>query len=278
MRLPPVFVISLLGSPRRNAIRHKLENWPGEWSFIDAVDGRTLSPSILATSYDQLAAIRRNGRPMCLPEIGCALSHRRAYQEIIDRRLDRAIVLEDDAILGNSFAEFPFYTTGIDFDVINFFSEEALVCRRPARLVGGVGLHRAAGEVWNAVGYLVSQKGAAKLFAATQIIKTVADWPLYPTHLSFYLTVPYLIGHENGPSTMAADRQATRIPPVAANLLLSRTTEGIMAYITVPLFLKYFLYRSYYDGPYDYYWREIEREIRLMLPLYTRLDSDGKRK
>jgi glycosyl transferase family 25 len=278
MRLPPVFVISLRDSPRRKSIRQKLEKWPGEWSFVDAVDGQTLSPQDLATNYDPTTAFRRNGRPLALSEIGCALSHRRIYQGMIDRGLDRAIILEDDAILRDSFSEFPFYTIGVEFDVISFFSEDGLIRRRPAKYAGDVRLYRAVGIVHNTVGYLISRRGAEKLLAATRIIKTVADWPIYPTHISFFLAVPYLVDHDVGPSTIAADRRATDAPPVPANRLLSRMTGGMMAYVTVPLFLKYFLYRDYYNGPFDYYWREIEREVKLILSLYTRLGRDGRRR
>lgn len=37
--------------------------------------------------------------PLSPGEVGCALSHLRLYQEILDRKLEYALVLEDDAIL-----------------------------------------------------------------------------------------------------------------------------------------------------------------------------------
>lgn len=40
--------------------------------------------------------------PLSLGQIGCYLSHRKAWQEIVDRKLDYAIILEDDFTIDDS--------------------------------------------------------------------------------------------------------------------------------------------------------------------------------
>ncbi len=272
MTIPPVFVISLPGSPRRARIRQRLEKWPGEWSFVDAIDGAALPPESLDAVYSKTAALSRTGRLLAPGEIGCALSHRKVYGEILARDLDRAIVLEDDAVLGETFFVFPFDDPGVKFDVISFYTGNGLIRRRAAKVLGAVTLHRAENWVHNTVGYLVSREGARKLYKASSIIRSVADWPIYPDHLAFYVATPFPVTHEAGPSAIEELRQPLLADPKKSrHRLLARLMDGNLGYVTIPLFLKYFLYRRYYDGPYNYFWREIAPEVKAMLPFYVRL-------
>ncbi len=67
--------------------------------FIEAVDGRALTPSERAELVDETAVARYPGW-LTPGALGCALSHRRAYERILDSEDDGvALVLEDDAIL-----------------------------------------------------------------------------------------------------------------------------------------------------------------------------------
>lgn len=89
-----VFIINLKRSVERRkniekqCIEHRLD-----YEFIDAVDGRLLSP----------AEIKRHTRDLnyaCRPgEIGCALSHIRTYRLMCERGISSALILEDDAKL-----------------------------------------------------------------------------------------------------------------------------------------------------------------------------------
>ena len=71
--------------------------------FVPGVDGRKLSDSELATSYDRERARIDFGRELTRGELGCALGHVAAYRAIIERELPIALVLEDDAVIGHQF-------------------------------------------------------------------------------------------------------------------------------------------------------------------------------
>ncbi len=65
--------------------------------FVEGIDGRRLSEE------EKRAALSRGSRrkwerklAWCDGEIGCALSHRKCFQTIVDDRLDYALILEDD--------------------------------------------------------------------------------------------------------------------------------------------------------------------------------------
>ena len=98
--LPPVFVISLPASVDRRAhMRKILDPLPLQYEFVDAVDGKQLSAEELNQVYDEKTAEIYLGRGLCLEEIGCYMSHVKAYEMISQRNISEALILEDDTYL-----------------------------------------------------------------------------------------------------------------------------------------------------------------------------------
>jgi glycosyl transferase family 25 len=61
------------------------------------VDGKTLSEDDdLVKAYDSTLNQKEYYKPLTNGEIGCFLSHRRAWQYILDNQLPYAVILEDD--------------------------------------------------------------------------------------------------------------------------------------------------------------------------------------
>jgi GR25 family glycosyltransferase involved in LPS biosynthesis len=86
-----------------------------DYQFIDAVDGKDITGH---ASYNPKIA-RRINRELTLGEIGCALSHRAAYQSIADHHAC-GIILEDDAILSDEFAAVVRSDVAGEFDCVFF--------------------------------------------------------------------------------------------------------------------------------------------------------------
>lgn len=103
---PPIFIISLKNSPRREFISKRLSDLGLDFQFVDAVYGKELSKEQLDTIdfefYPQKYAARK---PLTLGEIGCAMSHINLYQYLVDNNIENAIILEDDAIVSLYFKE-----------------------------------------------------------------------------------------------------------------------------------------------------------------------------
>jgi glycosyl transferase family 25 len=102
----PAYVINLPRSTeRREHINSELASLGLEPVYVDAVDGRALSEEDLREYVDPRARSDSPGwlgRPTV---IGCSLSHRNAWKEILDRGERSALVLEDDAILSADFGD-----------------------------------------------------------------------------------------------------------------------------------------------------------------------------
>ena len=92
-----VFVINLdKDTARLAACVAMLDSAGIEWQRIPAVNGRSLPPEVLNNVYDTDANFRRAKHPLVLPEIGCYLSHMRAWEAIVESELPIGVVLEDD--------------------------------------------------------------------------------------------------------------------------------------------------------------------------------------
>lgn len=92
------FVINLPKDiERKTSITKELQQAGIEFSFIEAIHGAELMKSPEGRAfYDEKKAIKIRHRQMTAGEIGCALSHIKAYREMLAKNLPYAVVMEDD--------------------------------------------------------------------------------------------------------------------------------------------------------------------------------------
>ncbi len=103
----PVFVISLkTSSDRRESTIKQLEKEGVSFSFVDAVEGRTLSDAEIMN--DRSFGVFKSGlysRFLRKEEIGCTLSHLNILKKIISENIKMACILEDDNNYSPGFME-----------------------------------------------------------------------------------------------------------------------------------------------------------------------------
>ncbi len=100
------FVIHLARAhQRRPQVEQLCAALPMPAHIVDAVDGRTLDDAAVAAVYER--DLHRPRYPFALGkgEIGCFLSHRKAWQEIVERDLDAGLIVEDDVEVGPDFPD-----------------------------------------------------------------------------------------------------------------------------------------------------------------------------
>ena len=101
-----VFVINLARSTERlAAITAQLDAIGVAFERIDAIEGKTLSDDAVEQVSPSHVVRKTYHRALSKAEIACSLSHRKAWQRIIDDNLDFAVVLEDDVELLDNFPE-----------------------------------------------------------------------------------------------------------------------------------------------------------------------------
>ncbi len=99
------FIIHLeRASDRQPQVEELVRKLPVETEVINAVDGRTLDAQTITRVYRRSVHTPRYPFQLSTNEIACFLSHRKAWQAIVDQGLDAGLVLEDDVELTSEFA------------------------------------------------------------------------------------------------------------------------------------------------------------------------------
>lgn len=207
----PVIILSLEDAVARRAPlidAFKARSVPFEiWNAVDGRHG-------LAPEYEQLidreATKRILGREMGNAEYGCALSHHLIYRSILERDLDAAVILEDDAIVGDQFFEFLNTVNIPSCDLLLLDHERAMVSRTDrVELSKTILAHRCKSSPLLTTGYLVTRTGAELLAEGNTPVSRLADWPVDITRMRSYALTPRLVDHPNA-ETAASDIRENR--------------------------------------------------------------------
>ncbi|GAB4564175.1 MAG: glycosyltransferase family 25 protein [Geothermobacteraceae bacterium] len=168
-----IFVITLPHAvERQETIRSRLGELGLDFEFIEGVDGRKLDLG----AHPNYAPLKRRlfyGRDLSGGEFGCILAHRRVYEHMVNLKIERALVLEDDAILAD---ELPAVLAalgelGENWDLVRFLGREKNYrsTRKIAPLNGaGASLARQLGIPGGAYGYLLNLRAAVRLEELTR--------------------------------------------------------------------------------------------------------------
>ncbi len=204
-----VLVVTLARAADRQArLRERLRGL--RFEHFAATDKLDLDRARLVAerAFDETATPRRfrHRREMNLGEVGCALSHRRLYEETVRRGWSRVVVLEDDVVPRDGLAHLPAalgaLPPGWDLCYLGCMKNEApspwtrakraaYVALAPLRLGPwrtGEALRllpspfaphlRRAGLHACTHAYVVSGSGARKLLAAQTPVAFRADWAI----------------------------------------------------------------------------------------------------
>jgi glycosyl transferase family 25 len=183
--LIPCFVINLeKDTQRRSAMQTRLAKLGITPTFFKAVDGRLMSPEALEGHVNRIRAQQEYGS-LSAAEIGTSLSHIGIYQEMVEKNIPHAVILEDDVCLDANFATY-LNTHGPDSLAAHFAPTQAAMVqlthiargkRFGARPLGQTKNKavQASGGVWLASGYFITLAAAEKLAQHLYPVWTVAD-------------------------------------------------------------------------------------------------------
>src|ERR1044071_5972478 len=97
--LPPIWVANLARSPeRRLFMQQQFASLDLSYRIINATDGKKLSREELQ-NYSKRHALKAKRRELSTGEIGCALTHAKIYQQMLDENLEEVLILEDDIVV-----------------------------------------------------------------------------------------------------------------------------------------------------------------------------------
>jgi glycosyl transferase family 25 len=167
----PIFVINLDGSTERLAkVESELSKHKLSFERISAVDGRLMSQAQLHEHYCKQKNISDYYKVLTAGEVGCYLSHRKAWQHIIERNLPSAIILEDDFLFEHPLDDVLLFAKAQqNFDYIKLSDHPGR--KRKTRILQTIGnSHLVSFDKVPArtCAQLVSYQGAEKLLKASE--------------------------------------------------------------------------------------------------------------
>ena len=176
-----VFVISLKSDEaRREKLKERFKNY-GEFKLVEATDGRAMS----AKEYYgyALPSLEAYGRLLSPSEVGCSLSHARAYEEFLKSDASFALILEDDVIGDESGIKKAFETAA------RMDAGSALICGAQDGLEGRFSAFgkkldedfwlvskRSYGTIYRAAAYVLDRRAAEKILQTHKKALCVADF------------------------------------------------------------------------------------------------------
>lgn len=143
-----------------------------EFEFLEAIDGRQMD--VLAhPAYNAKRRRKAHGRDLKPGELGCLLSHRAAYHAIIERDLDYALLLEDDARLHEDTKATleSLLDKDFDFDIIRLLGSPKVAKGKHRKIIPlykDLNLVRLRTAPGGAHATLISRRGAEKLLRVTE--------------------------------------------------------------------------------------------------------------
>ncbi len=178
-----VYVINLERNPDRlDFISKRLESLGIDFQRVDAVDGYALSDNFIEE-------FRQNSkRPTGWKEgqIGCFLSHRKAWQQIVDGKEEYGIVFEDDLHIADSLKSVISNLNWIpeDADVVRLENTINWVKLKKVGTVDNRDVSLVKNDSWCAGAYIIPKATAVFLLAQDPKIWLPADTYIFAKSLS----------------------------------------------------------------------------------------------
>lgn len=166
------YLINLDRSAERLAfMRRQFDDLGIQFERISAVDGRSLSRDDYADS------------PLALSEIGCLLSHRAAWERLIESGEHYAAVFEDDCVLSRDLPAVLIGTGWIPCEAavvkLDTTFGELQLGRLRARAPGGRALRLVLSDSFGSCSYIVHREEAVRLLAATAPFQRPVDMIMF---------------------------------------------------------------------------------------------------
>ncbi|WP_111978239.1 glycosyltransferase family 25 protein [Algibacillus agarilyticus] len=164
-----IFIINLPSSTERLAqIKQQCDALGLRFDRVDAVRGSELPASEKARYYNPNVNKQKYDKQLNDGEIGCYLSHVSCWQQVVDNKLDFALILEDDAILTTNIPLFiqKIQTLTQNWDYIKLsHGSKTKTVKNTLALGDNLSLHTCLKLPSTTTGQFVSQSGAQKLLA-----------------------------------------------------------------------------------------------------------------
>ncbi|WP_421716481.1 glycosyltransferase family 25 protein [Arcobacter arenosus] len=242
-----VFIVNLEKDIKKRKYMEQLfeKNTSLKYNFIQAIYGKDLSIDDLNSIYSEKQAKKILNRELSLGEIGCALSHKIIYQQMIDQNIGIALIVEDDISFNNDLSkalekvtEFP-----NDWEIVLLGHHPAHSRKEITKnniwglkqnLFNNYSLVRPAEHAYGTYGYMISLKGAKKLLKElNKIYMPIDRYTGSDKMINLYMFSPPIIQIDDDTSNMSSMSDRTKITTTMKKLNVTRIIKNLLIYIGI---------------------------------------------
>jgi GR25 family glycosyltransferase involved in LPS biosynthesis len=210
-----IYVITLKNSKRKLTIK-RLKKLKLKFEIIYGVNGQKLSKKKLLKLIDPDKIKSNIGRNLSLPEVGTSASHLVAYNKIVDKKINQAIILEDDVYVSDTFSKW--VKMGIkakDNEIISFHaSPSGLIYKRnKEKIIIGkekINIHNSKTHLYSCAAYQINFRTCLKILKITNNnVIGIPDWPFFTKkhNIKIKITIPFMsLIVDKGTSLLARER------------------------------------------------------------------------
>lgn len=176
----PIYLVNLDRSRHRlDDVKKAMAELNLDFQRVSAVDGRAVSNSAVNAVYSHQLNTERYNYDLTMGEIACYMSHRKAWQKLLDSEDNAAIILEDDIVLDPLFAQLQKPVAALadsrfaQWDLIKLAQPFRPKESQPLETFGEFQLVDYEKPPMGACAYLVSRQGAKKLLSRVPFFRPV---------------------------------------------------------------------------------------------------------
>ena len=201
------YVIALEQSKRYVDLEIDLKKELITFSRISAIDGKSISSTEISNQVDSKSCISRLGAELTASQIGCALSHKQAYEQFIEAGSHWALILEEDVRLESDFSrKLELLLMAVEIDepcVIELFSrgERFVNDKNILQLDLDHRVYEFSSIPGQTAAYLINRE-AAKLGVSSSKVDGPADWPNWAAKVKFLCIYPFLASEKSEGSSI----------------------------------------------------------------------------
>lgn len=193
-----IFIITLKDSPRIGRLKKRFKSLKIKYQIIYGYDSREISEKETLELYNKEKTFNTIGRYLTKSEICISASHLKVYDEIVNKKIKEAIIMEDDSYPSKKIVNYvKNYHNINDNEIISFVANpNGFLEKKNTRVSNGnIKLHRAKTHLYSSGIYHINLNTCKKIIKITnKIVSSFPDWQflLKKNNIKILMPIPFL--------------------------------------------------------------------------------------
>lgn len=256
--LIPIIVLTLKNSIREKKITNRLKLLKLNYKIIYGVDGRNKKEKIyLDSRYNKFKSELSTQRELSYEDIACSYGHLKIYQYIVKKKIETAIIMEDDCFPSKYFRNWLLIDKILlrKYDIIQFTAPRGFIYKKNTTLLNNqFNLHQARTKLPTTSCYQINIKACKYILKiSNKKVCGVADWPINFLDLKikqfFVLPIIASVRYDHIKSSLnkSLQLQILRRLNIKKYIPLYNIIVGFYYLFHFPYFLRFFNNYKYYQ-------------------------------